>query len=720
MALSPEEQAELDELENDSDIQNYLTPPTPQEAEISTSAPEAFARGAAQELTFGTADEIAAGIESTLTNKTYAKALEESRAAHSFAEEEHPIASLAGGITGGIGQAVGLSAVTGGAGGVAKAGSLLGKAGALAKGVVMPSAGKTFAGHVGKMAAGGAAIGGLHAIGRSEKEGVDRLEDAPSGAASGAAIGGAFGAVGRGIGKAGEAISKKIDAGEAPYTMKMIRNAFRAGEDGTGLSTMKSKADIETGLMDAAKTATKDVVNTLDEMRAVRYAILSNIQDPISVNGPITKLEEGLTALTNQGTLEAAPVLEQLKKNYLSRLDEAGNLPIASANELAAHIDGLLGSMNRGANPPTVQLQKTMTDAIKAIKAEIRLNVDDTKAFATLKQHAPEMLPALKKYTNAIPDEAVLNSTEVSDQEKKFFSQLKASLTKKKAKMTPEELAAGDKEFQKELGKLSKAKDKAPKEIKKTSSTQVDDLGFVAKEIASMNAAKSAASPLSKLDSGMHGILNASEILGDVTGSKTDSDKLSDVFKMFRNIYAQTKDNQSGQLAHERYKQALENLRKAYPELATKIEKTIEKPLNLYEIKKFSEGASLGESGTKEAGIIKGLMAVPGSIMTGGANLLGQVKGAARSGTSGPIPMASSTIRPAVSTLTSIKEGVERLRQKSPNSSMLKFISEHIDNALNEKDEGRRAAVLNTLMQYKTFRDMFNINKEEEAANGER
>jgi hypothetical protein len=722
MALTPEEQAELDELENDSDVQGFLNPvaSAPEQAGIDASAPEAFVRGAAQELTFGTADEITAGIESTLTNKTYAKSLEESRAEYALNEEENPISSLAGGITGGIGQAIGLSAVTGGAGGVAKGGSLLAKAGQLAKSTIMPSAGKSVAGHIGKMAASGAVVGGLNAAGRSEKEGLDRVEDVPGGAASGAAIGGTFGAIGKGLGKVGEAISKKIDSGDAPYTAKMIRNAFRAGKEGTGLTTMKSKADIETQLMDAAKSATKDVVNTLDEMRAVRYAILSNIQDPISLQNPIAKLEEGLSTLAAQGTLEATPVLEQLTKNYTSRINpDNGTLSVASANELAAHIDGLLSSMNRSANPPTVQLQKTMTDAIKAIKAEIRLNVDDKKAYTTLKQFAPEMIPALQKYTKAIPDASILASPEVSDQEKRFFAQMKSSITKRKNKMTPEELAKEESLYQKELSKLSKATDKAPKKLKKTSEADAQDLELLQKEAASMNAAKSAASPLTKLDSGMHGILNASEILGDVTGSKTDSDKLADVFKMFRNIYAQTKDNQSGQVAQERYKQALENLRKAYPELAAKIEKTIEKPMNLYEIKKFSEGASLGEAGTKEAGIIKQAMAIPGSILAGGANLLGQVKGAANTGARGPIPMATSTLRPAVSTLSSIKEGVEGLRKTHPNSPMLGLISESIDRALAEKDEGRRAAILNTLMQYKTFRDMFNINKEEEATSGE-
>jgi len=63
---------------------------------------EGLARGAAQGLTFGFADEITAGLESALTDKTYEKALEESRAAYEMAEEESPIASLVGNIGGGL------------------------------------------------------------------------------------------------------------------------------------------------------------------------------------------------------------------------------------------------------------------------------------------------------------------------------------------------------------------------------------------------------------------------------------------------------------------------------------------------------------------------------------------------------------------------------------------------------------------------------------------
>lgn len=39
---------------------------------------------------------------------------------------------------------------------------------------------------------------------------------------------------------------------------------------------------------------------------------------------------------------------------------------------------------------------------------------------------------------------------------------------------------------------------------------------------------------------------------------------------------------------------------------------------------------------------------------------------------------------------------------------MWKFISGNLEKALNDKDAARRAAMLNTLMQYKVFRDMLN------------
>ena len=95
MALTPEEQAELQQLEQEQsslgsqyaelkqrmELENQPVQETPETGYI-----EALARGAAQGLTFETADEIAAALESGLTNKPYEQALKESRAEYKAAE----------------------------------------------------------------------------------------------------------------------------------------------------------------------------------------------------------------------------------------------------------------------------------------------------------------------------------------------------------------------------------------------------------------------------------------------------------------------------------------------------------------------------------------------------------------------------------------------------------------------------------------------------------
>ena len=41
-----------------------------------------------------------------------------------------------------------------------------------------------------------------------------------------------------------------------------------------------------------------------------------------------------------------------------------------------------------------------------------------------------------------------------------------------------------------------------------------------------------------------------------------------------------------------------------------------------------------------------------------------------------------------------------------PDNGMYKRVSQGLEDALNQKDEARRAAIMNTLMQYESFRKM--------------
>lgn len=139
-----------------------------------TSALESGVRGAAQELTFGSADELAGGLESLFTSKTYRQARDESRAAYAKAEADNPLTYGAGQLAGGLAS---LAIPVGGAiGRAASTGSKVARA---------------------------AAAGGVYGAGKSEAEDLRGLAtDTAIGAGAGAAAFGATKLVGKAASKA--------------------------------------------------------------------------------------------------------------------------------------------------------------------------------------------------------------------------------------------------------------------------------------------------------------------------------------------------------------------------------------------------------------------------------------------------------------------------------------------------------------------------------------
>jgi hypothetical protein len=77
------------------------------------------------------------------------------------------------------------------------------------------------------------------------------------------------------------------------------------------------------------------------------------------------------------------------------------------------------------------------------------------------------------------------------------------------------------------------------------------------------------------------------------------------------------------------------------------------------------------------------------------------------------MPVAK-TLKPVVSTLQGIKSKIDLKVAEQPQNKMYPMFSDMINNALEQKDESRRAAMLNTLMQYKSFREMFKDEMPEE------
>lgn len=197
-----------------------------------TSGVESAARGAAQGLSLGFADEIAAGVESTFTEKTYEDSVAESRENFRRAETDNPVAFTGGDI-----------------------------AGSIAGGLALPAG-------LGAKVAGNVALGAASAVGRSEDKSV-----------ADAAIGGALGLGGDLLGKAVGRIGQKVASG---FTKKLSNlqqsQVFEAlgAKTGSAVGGMRKKLlnngikdegvdDFLNGILDFKITKLKDNGQLVDD-----------------------------------------------------------------------------------------------------------------------------------------------------------------------------------------------------------------------------------------------------------------------------------------------------------------------------------------------------------------------------------------------------------------------------------------------------------------------
>jgi hypothetical protein len=570
-----------------------------------------------------------------------------------------------------------------GAGTAATAGGVVSKlrnAAGLVKGAIMPAKQATALSNIAKVAKAGAVVGGLTSVGRSEKEGMVSLYDAVPGAISGALIGGAFAGIGQGIGKAGEAISKKIDAGEAPYSFQMIRDAWRSGMEGQGYATMKNRKEIEQGLLDVAETVVRpSITGSLQDLNSLRTYIIDRIPESINVRDILGEIKKSgksyksglLRTLQNVASDDADDIARKIEKMYSTRVDllAKNNQPftLRDANNLASEMRSMLKP------EMSASVKIAVNEAVDEIKNRIRGRIPAEKAIQALDGN-PEMLELYNKYIQQLdPDEFI--------------------------------------------GAISKSGIDSHKEAKRAAKDVVSKLKYGRildpVQVEQVKNQKVLASPVKVLDTALHNILNASEKVKDVANGRTDSEKLDDVLRIFKNLVAQTRDNTSGMEAKFRYDSAIESIRKVAPAVADQIEESVKPALKKLEVKKYLEGASLGE-GFKETGVIKEVLKNAGQLTAGLTNIAGQIKGATSRGTAGPIPGISTIARPTTSLLSSLKNSSDEVLSKNPNSITHKFISENLDKALRENNEGRRNAIFNVLFHYKAFRDIFNLEQEKQ------
>jgi len=680
MALTPEEELELKQLEDEQSslskelqsLQEQLINPKEQtlaDQDIipQTSMLEAGLRGAAQGLTFGMADEIGARAESILTGKTYEKALSESRAEYKAGEQEYPITSALGEVAGGIGQAVGLTALTGGTAAPAAgatAVSRLAKLGQMTKDILVPTTKAGAIKNIATAARTGAIMGGLTGIGKSEKEGVEALKEAPAAALAGGVAGGVIGGAVEGLGvagkKAGEYISKGIEEGRYPEFFRMIKTGAKLGKEGKEFLSEASAQRAERQAYKAAgEVIIPELTNNLKAARDVRNHLLANSKIPLDIENELSILTE---KLAKRPEIEVKDLLSNLKGN-ISEI--VGQVPAKKA---------------------PAKLYDAAGNIIKITPQQIQSPVNQLSAL--------QSYSILKEIDGAVKDELPAKVKEaLFEATKNIRSKIQNSLDSAQVDDILKIPTADGQDLNSVYQSLIRQLTDKP------TSTLGGELPDKLKNIP----------PLKILDDQMSAVLNASEILGDINPSgKNEAEIIRDIEKVFRNVINQPKETSGAFLSKERYDAAMEKLKDKFPEVEKKIQKEVAPIIEELNFRKYIRGEGF-DRGNKETGFIKKALGDIGKLSAEGVNLAAATKSALAKGTPGPIPFTPTTavLRPAVATLNTFKTKLDQKLATNPDNKPVQMFAGMVKNALDQKDESRRAAILNTLMQYKSFRDMF-------------
>lgn len=647
----------------EDEIQSVAAPEELEQAYVPQTSPlEASVRGAAQSITFNTADEIAARLESLSTGKPYEQALAESRAEHKLSEEQHPIASAVGGIAGGVAQGVGLTALTGGLGAPAAATGAVGrltKLGQLAKGALVPTTEASALKNIATAARTGAIMGGLSGYGASEKEGMEALKEIPTAAISGGILGGALGGAVEGLGvgakKLGERISKGIDEGKYPELFRMVRTGAKLGEQGKTFISEGAKKEAKTSVIKAAE----NVVNNLDEeikkAKDVRNFIVDNSSQKLIIDDILTNLRDDLSKVYE---VDAEPTLQSLSRRIKTIMKSA--TPADKTKQLV-DVSGkpITSQMYNEINP------RQAYSIVKEIRHELS------------KEDLPESLR--NPFKNAV-------------------SELKDRING----------SIDEKEVQNILNKNSKIKTDYESLLADTTEDIKDEAGQV------ISSGTRNLPTLRMLDDKMSKILTASEVMG-INPTKTGlAEKISDEQKLSRLFFNLTEETKSGMLGEDKFQKAMDVIGQSSPSVVQKIKSTIEPVKETAEFLRYTEGQGGISPRTSDRGFIGNLLGDVGRYGAEAVNIATATKAAARAGKAGPIPGIPTTtmIRPTVSGLSSAKTIIDSKIAAEPNNKVYPIFSQLLDNALQQKDDSRRAAILNTLMQYKTFREMVKDDEE--------
>lgn len=717
MALTKEEQEELAQLENDPELKYLMQKQvSPSTAEVQTSMPEAFIRSAAQGLTFDTADEMAAALESATSSKPYQQALEESRAEYKKSQEDYPITSAIGGLGGGITQGALLTGLTAGAAAPAEAAAVAGrgaKALQLLRSALVPTAGEGALANIASAGKVGAAMGGLTALGASEREGLERIKDLPTGVAVGGIGGGAVGGVLEGLGAAGKAIGKtiseKAEQGKIPEIFKVGRTAVDLGKEGIGFVAPKDKATIRERAVQAAESVMPQINEKIQEVAALKNRILDNIPAPQRAN-VVPEIKLLISDLRKLGRNKANKVADEVESLYLNRLkeltDSQKTITLGDWHSLSKDIDEIL------ANKKIMGMGKAKGLRAKygfTMKNKIESSVDTETALAALAKDT-NALDLYSKYIKQLDPKKLLNMDEAEEIGKVLRENLKGmgSTAFDMSKEEPLQKAKLLEDLVDSVKKIAMTEDPSISEdlIRSEIKKSLSDAPIEVVENAN---------PLKKVNDLIYNLSSGSEFLGikrkkDVFGS--DLKSFEEFKKIFRNVLQLSSDKESNEINKKAYDKAMGYLSKNFPDMADSIKKSMDKAIDEIQALRYTQQGSL-DAPLKEAGIIKSALGNIGQYMVTGANLAAQTAEAASKGVSGPIFGTTSVLRPGVA-LAKLGQGIAKTFPESPYKKRLLAL---IDQALNEKDAGRRAAMMNVLMQYSPIRNILKERQDLEKQN---
>lgn len=747
MALTPEEELELEQLQQvqgnlvsslediklqmskEKEQAKTIQQPVEEEGLLSqigkTLAPlkeplknygKAFEKGAEQGLFSGGAEEVRAFFGSATGDQDYEKIKKQQEESFKKAEEEYPIPTFLGEAAGSIAQGAAITGLTSGLGApvaITNALSKLQKASKLAQKLAKPAG---LAARIAKTGAIGAAEAGAQAVLRSEKslgeQAKEGFEGVGSALKSGAIVGGGLEGAGKLVkgvgGLGGKIITKKIEEGKFFPSARPILKAVEFGKKGIGFSSEESlQRPVQNLVKVIEEKVAPSIRNSLRDVKEVSNYLLENVQKDIDVDDVINS---GVSKLRSEGNIDASRFADYISNKYKFLLKSlqpedlvkdsllppvpVTRIPLAQAKLLVRDINNELKAKQNLSET----FKNTISNMAKTIDSTIDSAVTDRDAAEAVLKDPEITLKYLRILNQASP--TTLAEDILSKMDSNFKLKNPEDALKKAENLSKNAMDKSKKALNEVLSTLGEDKENQITEVTKILQDPRNKL-ILQEAIKNLG-------PIKILDGKMRNILNAQEILTGKSLPKTDVENAENVIDLLRVISGQTKEGISADISKIKYDKALNYLATAIPEVADRIEKEVRPAADDLFMVRYLHGLGF-DPALKDTAIVQNLkLGGIAKTTAQAANIAAQITESAKKGVSGPILGVPTTtmLRPTVSAIRSLKNAIDYLG----GGKEYKWISDRLQDALNAPDEGRRIAILNTLMSYESFRNLVKEN----------